>query len=729
MIREHTIEITFEQLERCLEFASGRVPVSDPKQLLDWIEPTSAVARQLILCELIKLDMSQASIAGLNRLLDFYDSSLRREFPDAKWPLDLVLEEIQVQREMGEPPSGAELKKKYPYLADALDGLMTQTRSTSSRNRSSKPDGLAVGERVDDFVILRALGEGAFAKVYLAKQESLHRLVALKVSNHRSDESVVLSQLDHPNIVRVYDQRRIASSNASMLYMQYVPGGTLADVIKRLKQSMQGHKTGEVLLEAVNQALLEAGQQGTDRCESIESIRDQPWAEVVATIGYQLAQGLAHAHSKSVMHRDIKPANILLSREGTPKLADFNVSFVDNVGTHAASHFGGSITYMSPEQLEVVSPQGKHSAETLDGRSDLYSLAIVLWELWQGQRPWRFENSISSWNDAVQKHIMLRAERIETVRHSQTPCELVLERTLRATLSTEPSQRPADGIAMASKLKLAIHPKAARLFEPHPESWQYWTQNRSFYLISALIVFIPNGLAGAINFQFNLLEVQRTHPELREYFGLVSLIVNCVAFSFGAYLLVREIRLIKSAVDRAKNKLVVKKEDLDVTCNLGFRSAVNGAYLWLIAGFIFPLALGWIEPRFRLTESASFFLSIVGCGGMACIYPYFGLTLFSLQVVYPILVSRLMVDPDWKKRQQLLIRRANCFLVAGAIVPLVVLGLLILVPDLHPAFQVICLAMTAVALVVAFITHQHLLGICQVFSEYLSVRSDARETT
>jgi len=727
MDTEQTIEVNFEQLESCLEFASDRVPVSDPRELLHWIEPSSPLARQLILCELVKLDMSQARKAGLNRLLDFYDVALWSEFPDGKWPLDLVLEEIQVRREMGELPNAADLKSKYPYLADGLDGLLTSTRSSTACQKSTKLEPLVIGQRVEEFVILRPLGQGAFAQVYLAKQESMHRLVALKVSGHRSDESVVLSQLDHPNIVRVYDQRPIPNSSALMLYMQYVPGGTLADVIKLLRASMQSGKTGEVLIESVNHALLEAGQQGTDRSDSINQMRDRPWAEVVATLGYQLAQGLAHAHSKSVMHRDIKPANILLSREGTPKLADFNVSFAENVGSHAASYFGGSITYMSPEQLEVVSPLELRSAEQLDGRADLYSLAFVLWELWQGQRPWQFENSVSSWNDAIQKHIELRREPLVLSRPSETPCELVLENTLRAGLSFSPVERPADGIAMAAKLKLAIHPKAAKLFEPHARSWQSWMQKRSLYLVAALLVFVPNGLAGAINFQFNLREVQRTHPELREYFGFVSLIVNSFAFSFGAFLLFRELPIVVGAVKQARKGLAISANDLEVTCNLGFRSAVHGAYLWLVAGLVFPLALGWIEPRFRLTESASFFLSIVGCGGMACIYPYFGLTLLSLQVIYPELVSRQMTDPGWKRRGALLRRRANRFLIAAAIVPLAVLGLLILAPESHGAFQGICLASTAIALVGAFITHQHLLSICQVFSEYLSDQTGGRD--
>ena len=112
------------------------------------------------------------------------------------------------------------------------------------------------------------------------------------------------------------------------------------------------------------------------------------WPETVCWLGARLAEALDHAHRQGVLHRDVKPANVLLTAEGSPKLADFNVSFSCKLdGANPAAFFGGSLAYMSPEQLEAFNPAHGRDPGDLDGRADLYSLCIVLWELLAGRRP------------------------------------------------------------------------------------------------------------------------------------------------------------------------------------------------------------------------------------------------------------------------------------------------------------------------------------------------------
>src|SRR5205085_11245230 len=107
-------------------------------------------------------------------------------------------------------------------------------------------------------------------------------------------------------------------------------------------------------------------------------------------VGARLAEALDHAHCRGVLHRDVKPANVLLTAEGAPKLADFNVSFGSKLeGANPAAFFGGSLSYMSPEQLEAFNPAHARDAGDLDGRSDLYALCLILWELLAGRRPFR----------------------------------------------------------------------------------------------------------------------------------------------------------------------------------------------------------------------------------------------------------------------------------------------------------------------------------------------------
>src|SRR5271155_5065425 len=98
-------------------------------------------------------------------------------------------------------------------------------------------DGIAVGDQIDDFDLLAELGSGAFAKVFLARQRSMQRLVALKGSCDQSTEPQTLAQLDHDYIVRVYDQRLLPERRLRLLYMQYVSGGTLQAVIYRVRQT------------------------------------------------------------------------------------------------------------------------------------------------------------------------------------------------------------------------------------------------------------------------------------------------------------------------------------------------------------------------------------------------------------------------------------------------------------------------------------------------------------
>jgi hypothetical protein len=297
--------------------------------------------------------------------------------------------------------------------------------------------------------------------------------------------------------------------------------------------------------------------------------------------------------------------------------------------------------------------------------------------------------------------------------------EHALEKTLRATMAHQREQRPRDGFVLAARLKTVLNPMAATLFEPPSSSWLSWISRLPVFLVASTMIFIPHGLAGAINFQFNQMEVKRHHPELLEYFGFVSLAINVIAFTSGAVTLFFVVKPIRDGLAHAGARCSPTTTELDRIWNLGFISAVVGGALWLIAGLAFPICLGWIEPRFQFAESASFFLSLAGCGGMALIYPYFGLSWLSLQVYYPIAISQSMTDPSLKVRVRILMRRAHGFLVAAGAIPITLLAMFILVPDLPRTFHGLCLALTAVALGVSFMTHQRLLGLCRVFEEFI----------
>lgn len=712
---ERTIAATFQYLGPVMSRAIELAPVADPLELVKLLPESPQPAQRLMVAELIKLDMTKAAQAGQLRTLDFYAPALLGFFETEQLPLDLVLEEIQLLRAAGKRPDLAQYKARYPHLASVLDDLLTRTDLTHPGKLIEKTPVFEDGSKVDDFEILRTLGRGSFASVYLARQLSMQRLVALKVSQRGSDEPIALSQLDHPNIVRVYDQRRISDPDAVLLYMQYVPGGTLADVIAATANVLPESLGGKVILQAIDQALLTAGQQPPEHSPTRDYLAELDWPSAVAWIGVQLAEGLAAAHDHGIMHRDVKPANVLLSAEGAPKLADFNVSYGGTAGcAGAAVHFGGSLAYMSPEQLQVADPAGKMRPDELDSRSDLYSLAMVLWELWQGSRPVQPTNLISSWHEAVAQQMDMRHTAPTLVRAPETAAARVLEKTLRQTLRYDRELRPRTGHELAGRLKLALNERAAELFEPAETSLYAQVRRWPVLLTTALIIFVPNGLAGALNYQYNLASIRADYIELESKFVAVSIGVNCIVFPLGAAILILFAQPVRGSLRAALQGRAATEPELDAAWNLGHRAAMIGGLLWSIAGIAFPLVLRWLNPRFDLPGAIEFFLSLVICGGIAWIYPFFGISLVASEIYYPTIVVPTMVDAGFQRRARQLKTRSAIYLASAAAIPLFALTLLAARQTLGIAdaseslFLLVITVLTGVALLFAFQAYQRL---------------------
>ena len=156
--------------------------------------------------------------------------------------------------------------------------------------------------------------------------------------------------------------------------------------------------TADCSSTAVNEALDKRGNGRRDDSPGSGGWRRPAGPRPFAGLGIQLAQALDYAHHQGVLHRDVKPANVLLSADGSPKLADFNISFCSQLdGASPAAYFGGSLAYMSPEQIEACNPAHDRQPQDLDGRSDLYALAVVLWELLYGERPFVDDDMASGW--------------------------------------------------------------------------------------------------------------------------------------------------------------------------------------------------------------------------------------------------------------------------------------------------------------------------------------------
>ncbi len=729
---EATVAMSFRLLEFSLAQAIEIIPVTDIHQLARLIPDAPKASQRLILSELIKLDMTKAGERGEHRTLNFYEGVLKPMFGVDPVPLDLVIEEMRIARQLGKGSESSQLAIQYPELAEKFS---TQVPRTPMRNL--RPPELQIGQIVEDFQILRRLGAGGFASVYLARQLSMERLVALKVSATQSDEPIALSQLDHPNVVRVFDQRHLTNSTTTLLYMQYVAGGTLADVISGFQDLPPSQRDGAAMLRIIDSALLKAGQQTPEQSPVRQRIEPMELSRLVAWIGIELSQGLSAAHAAGVMHRDIKPANILMSAEGIPKLADFNVSFASMIqGSGASAHFGGSLAYMSPEQLQAADPTLQFTADQMDERSDIYSLAIVLWELWQGRRPATTPRNIDSWHSSIKIQLEMREQIPLLVHPITTSSEKVLEKTLRQALSLDRDRRPQTASQLAGGLKLALNPVAAEYFEPVPDSWRAFVLQLPVLLVTAIIIFIPNGITAVLNYQFNRAWIAADHPEILDTFVRLSIGINWISFPLGVACLLWKVWPVQLAVQQTlleKSRLEdssamarrppASDRHLQEAWNLGHSSAMIGGLLWMAAGIAFPVAINLLSTGISIQESLQFFLSLVICGGFAWIYPFFGISLISTSIYFPALIAPRMVDPFFGQRAERLQVLATRYLGTAAAIPLLALGLLTmnLRGDVGGSdFLLVVVMLTGIALPFAFFAHQRLIENTKILGSILT---------
>ncbi len=220
-----------------------------------------------------------------------------------------------------------------------------------------------VGKELGEYFVFERIGAGSMAEVYKALQPSMDRLVGIKILSpalsHDQQfvarfkrEVQIVASLEHPHILPVIDFGE--REGTFYLVMRYVGGGTLHDLIER------GPLEPAVALRYLS----------------------------------EIGEALDYAHQQRVVHRDIKPRNVLLDQQGRPFLADFGLARLIGAGniTHSGVEMIGTPHYMSPEQA-----RGQH----VDGRSDLYALGVMLYQMLTGRVPFEADSTVG----IVMKHI------------------------------------------------------------------------------------------------------------------------------------------------------------------------------------------------------------------------------------------------------------------------------------------------------------------------------------
>src|SRR5690242_1372356 len=221
-----------------------------------------------------------------------------------------------------------------------------------------------IGTRLGPYELIEEVGKGGMATVYRAYQPGVDRFVAVKVI-HRSiasdasslerfqREARLVTHLEHPHLLPIYDYNGV--NDPPYIVMRYLESGTLKDVLDHGKL---------------------------------------PHEEIIYMMR-QIASALDYAHRRQVIHRDIKPSNIMIDSEGNAFLTDFGIARMAEMGSGLTqTGFAvGTPGYMSPEQGMGL--------DTVDGRADIYSLGVMLFQMLTGQMPYNAETPLGT----IMKHL------------------------------------------------------------------------------------------------------------------------------------------------------------------------------------------------------------------------------------------------------------------------------------------------------------------------------------
>lgn len=667
-----------------------------PPSITDFL-PADSALRRTVLVELIKSDLEYRWVQfNIPKRLEEY----RTEFPELAdqrgVPADLIYEEFLVRRASGLQVDPQEYLEEFPEHAATLQqllGIGDDYRSTTivKRGVMQTLDAVEPGETLDDFELLVGLGKGAFAKVFLARQKSMQRLVAVKVSADSGTEPQTLAQLDHDSIVRVFDQRVLPERGLRLLYMQYVPGGTLQSVVHRARETPPQQRCGQLLLDVVDAALEHRGELRPSGSPLRKKLAAMSWPETIAWLGTRMAEALQYAHHKGVLHRDVKPANVLLTADAEPKLADFNISYSDKVsGATPAAYFGGSLAYMSPEQLEAFHPAHERQAQDLDGRSDIYSLGVVLCELLMGSRPFSEQPPDGDWQWMLDRMISTRLDTKRPVsqkladRGIPTPqdCPATLKRVLDRCLAPNPADRWQTPAELARQLSICLDPQARELVDPVEDEAHSWRRTFAIPILISMLL-VPSGLAGIYNwiYNHNLLKHEPNADQLLPVFYTTANWVNAVAFpigiGIGVYMTARVVNGVKAAhANRKRPREVDAARRIDCL-RLGERSSLICLALWVISGLAYPIALHLAVGDVRPQVYALFIGSLTICGLIAASYPFFLVTYSCVRRLYPTYLQCGVCDESDVRELQRLQQRLPLYFGGVFTVPLLaIIGLL-----------------------------------------------------
>jgi serine/threonine-protein kinase len=323
---------------------------------------------------------------------------------DEELAVDLICSEVLLRRELGEAPAPAEYVARFPQYEAPLREQFALYRALPAHARP--PGGMAV----PGYEILEELGRGGMAVVYKARAPGFDRPLALKTLHAPGRvgpgrlarfrrEAEALGRLWHPNVVRLWAVGE--HDGRPFLALEYVEGGTLM-------QRLNG-----------------------------KPLPPRQAARLVAV----LARAMHHVHQQGVVHRDLKPANVLLTADGTPKIADFGLARC--LDGEAEPSSGGAVlgtpSYMAPEQANGDAAQ-------VGPTTDIFGLGVVLYEVLTGMPPYQGTDPLAVWQ-------LARKGEVIPPRRLNRRVPRALEHICLTALAVDPGRRYGSALELERVLE------------------------------------------------------------------------------------------------------------------------------------------------------------------------------------------------------------------------------------------------------------------------------------
>ncbi len=375
---------------------------------------------------------------------------------------DLAFGEFCQRLERGEFVNPRAFADRFPACRSTLFRIMNGHQLTvdnpgllADPPRKKWPE---PGDQFVGFRVVRELGRGAFARVYLATEPALGgRSVVLKVGMHGNAEAGILGRLRHDNIVPVYAMREDLLTGRTVVCMPYLGATTLADVLE--------HAFARPGMPANAAIVLQAAKPHAGEEESLGPFKPSPllvsgtYVDGVLDMGIQLADALAFVHQRKIYHRDLKPSNVLVRPDGRPMLLDFNLSFDEQA---AQQTLGGTLIYMAPEMLRAIASRDAGPCR-VDARSDLYSLGIILYEMLSGEHP--FEEVF--WGKSAEGNRQRLAELQKSARRPLRVANPQVDKKVAGVVDRCLAYEPRDRFQSAAELARALRGCLSR-----PQRWR-----------------------------------------------------------------------------------------------------------------------------------------------------------------------------------------------------------------------------------------------------------------